>query len=370
MPGGFVGVDVFFVISGYLITGLIAADLDAGQFSFAEFYARRFRRLVPSLVLVLLVSWVLGWFVLLPEELAYLGKHIVAGATFTANLLLAREAVDYFDLTAELKPLLHLWSLGVEEQFYLIWPALLVICVRYRVRIPIVIGMLLAGSLLLNLTYGLSHSKIAFYLLPTRFWELLLGASLVFVERGPPKLRTWSAAFPDAKAYTGVALIVACAFLINQNMTYPGWLALFPTVGALLLISAGAQARLNRTWFSARPVVLVGLISYPLYLWHWPLLTYARLLGTGREIRAAVVVLSIALAWATYRFLERPVRSFRIGRHVRYRAILAACGVLTLNAALGWVTVENNGFVDRLPPAVRAFAAVDFDQWAAKMRVG
>lgn len=370
MPGGFIGVDVFFVISGYLITGLIAADLDDGQFSFAEFYARRFRRLVPALAVVLSAVWIVGWFVLLPEELSYLGKHVVAGATFTANLVLAREATNYFDLTAETKPLLHLWSLGVEEQFYLIWPALLVGAFRYHVSIRIIMAVLFTASLLLNLTYGIGHPETAFYLLPTRFWELLLGASLVFIERTGPAMRSWSLAYPDAKATIGSALIIASAFIVNQNDVYPAWLALFPTIGAFLLLSAGQLARLNRTLFSARPVVLVGLISYPLYLWHWPLLTFARLLGTSREIRAAVVVLSVVLAWATYRLVERPIRSISVGGRLRYRAIGVFCGILGMLTAIGWLTLENDGFVRRLPPEVRALGTDDFKDWSKQMRVG
>jgi peptidoglycan/LPS O-acetylase OafA/YrhL len=370
MPGGFVGVDVFFVISGYLITGLIVSNLEAGRFSFAEFYARRFRRLVPALVVVLLSTWLLGWFLLLPEELSYLGKHIVAGATFTANLVLAREAASYFDYTAELKPLLHLWSLGVEEQFYLIWPALLVVTFRYSFRIPIIIAGLLAASLLLNLTYGVLHAETAFYLLPTRFWELLLGAALIFVERATPPVRSWSVAFPDAKAGAGLVLIIASSFLINQNDIYPGWLALIPTIGALLLISAGQDAWLNNTVLSARPVVLVGLISYPLYLWHWPLLSFARLLGTSREIRVGVVIVSILLAWITYVLVEQPIRTIRINKQMRSRAVLGFCGVLAVVASIGWVTLSNDGFVERLPPEARALGVYDLNKWGAEMRVG
>src|SRR5262245_60944905 len=185
VPGGFVGVDVFFVISGYLITKNVLRDIDERSFSFLDFYARRCRRIVPALIVVLAAVWAFGWRTLLPDEFKALGTHLVAGATFTTNLVLWREA-GYFDVAAEVKPLLHLWSLGVEEQFYLVWPALLFVAAR-RGRAGAMLVLLTLGSFLVNVISQQHHAVAAFYLLPSRFWEILTGAGLAFVElRGTP----------------------------------------------------------------------------------------------------------------------------------------------------------------------------------------
>ncbi len=323
--GGFVGVDVFFVISGFLISTIILRSLDAGDFSFADFYARRIKRIFPALVLVLGSCLALGWALLLKDELRQLGGHTAAGAAFLSNFVLMHES-GYFDTAVELKPLLHLWSLAIEEQFYLIWPLALFLAYRYRRNPLTVILVILAVSFALNAgRAGGRHAVQTFYHPLTRFWELLTGATLAWIalhrhEAFDAALRRLlpqtdrQSALQDLKSVLGLGLIAAGVFLIDRNRAFPGGWALLPTLGAFLVISAGANATLNRRLLAHPALVFVGLISYPLYLWHWPLLSFARIVigetpSTG--VRVALVALSILLAFLTYRFVERPVRAPR-----------------------------------------------------------
>jgi peptidoglycan/LPS O-acetylase OafA/YrhL len=297
-PGGFTGVDVFFVISGFLITGIIVEDLRRERFTLAGFYWRRIRRIFPALILVLAACLAIGWVVMLPDEYAQLGRQVAAGAGFIANVAFWMQT-GYFDWAVEMKPLLHLWSLGVEEQYYLAWPLLLYAFRRHALAMILVLG---AASFALNLFLTSKDPSAAFYLPFTRFWELLIGSFLAVVST-----RTTS----DGKALVGAALVIAGFALIDGERAFPGWWALLPAVGTGLLISAGPQAWLNRTVLSHPAAVSVGLISYPLYLWHWPLLSFARIVEQG-EIsafsRVLILAASFALAWATYQFLEKPIR--------------------------------------------------------------
>src|SRR5262245_40012984 len=274
-PGGFAGVDVFFVISGYLITGIILDDLERGRFTYRNFYWRRIRRIFPALILVLVACLALGWLVLLPDEYAQLGKHVAAGAGVVSNIALWREA-GYFDSAAELKPLLHLWSLGVEEQYYLAWPLLLLLFRRHMGWMIVALG---AASFALNIWMVGTHPTAAFYLPFTRFWELLAGSYLAFAVRKENPSPYFS--------MVGAGLIVLGFILLEPQKAFPGWWALLPVLGAALLIRAGPQGWVNRRVLAHPAMVFVGLISYPLYLWHWPLLTYARIVHGGEPPVAA-----------------------------------------------------------------------------------
>ncbi|HZS40776.1 MAG TPA: acyltransferase family protein [Polyangia bacterium] len=335
VPGGFVGVDVFFVISGYLITGILLRDLAAGEFSLLSFYARRFRRIAPALVTMLLAVWLLGRYTLLADEFEGLGQHILAGATFTSNFLLWKQA-GYFDTAAELKPLLHLWSLAIEEQFYLLWPMLLALWYRRRLNIAFLVGGLLALSLGANLW------RTEFYLLPTRFWELLIGCGLAWWEQHSPQT---APRFANLKVVIAAAALLAVSFLYDRTQPYPGWRALVPTVAAFLFISAGPTAWINRRVLSNPLAVLIGLISYPLYLWHWPLLSIARLRADttpSPAIRLAAVALSFVLAWLTWRFIERfaQTRLFQGAAPLRRARgyVTLALSLLAALGAVGWLT--------------------------------
>ena len=306
--GGFIGVDIFYVISGYLISKHIWEELVARKFSIRTFYARRVRRIFPALSVVLLACLMMGWVILTPAEYKQLGRHVFAGSLFLSNFQLWKEA-GYFDNAADTKPLLHLWSLGIEEQFYIVWPLFLALLWRYTRHLEWALLGLLGASLAYSVMV-VQHDLVAdFYSPLTRFWELALGGVLAYLVAHKPAMDSINRTLIS---WLGLCLILAAAIFTEKTYHFPGAWALLPTTGAALLIYAGEGAWLNRQVLSNRAVVWVGLISYPLYLWHWPLLTFARIMESGTpspEVRFWLVAASVILAWLTYRFLERPVRS-------------------------------------------------------------
>lgn len=309
LRSGFIGVDVFFVISGYLITGIIVERLGRDTFSFREFYARRIRRIFPALITVLLATAAMGCLILPPDQLKQLFKHVLAGAFFASNFILMGES-GYFDAAAEEKPLLHLWSLGVEEQFYLAWPLLLVVAWRLKIRPAWLAAAGGAASFLYGMYQGvvLLDTSSAFYLPHARFWEMMAGAWLACNAGGAGKP---SAGMANLRAWTGSALLAGGAVFISADSLETGAWALLPTLGTALLIAAGPDAWLNRRVLANPVLVGIGLISYPLYLWHWPLLTMARLSLNEPApwwLLLAAVALSFALAWLTYRCIETRLR--------------------------------------------------------------
>jgi peptidoglycan/LPS O-acetylase OafA/YrhL len=362
MPGGFAGVDIFFVISGYLIASLILAGLKGGSFSFAEFYARRIRRLFPALIVVLLATWVFGWFILPPTEYAELGRHTLAGAGFAANILNYAE-VGYFDLPAAAKPLLHLWSLGVEEQFYIVFPALLLLLWRYKAMSSwlVLIGL---ASFALNIALVGSHPSFTFYLPLTRFWEFIAGALLACAHLygrtfALPVHSASALPLRDVSAAIGMLLILAGIGFAHED-AFPGWWALLPVLGTFLIIGAGSQAWLNRTVLAHPKLVFVGLISYPLYLWHWPLLVLARTAirnEQGNEYLRTTAIIAVALtfllSWLTYRFIERPIRARRSGYTAR-RTTAALGASLAVIAVVGFAIAQIGGLTMRYPKEVQA----------------
>jgi peptidoglycan/LPS O-acetylase OafA/YrhL len=342
LPGGFTGVDIFFVISGFLISGIILGELKAETFTFGQFYARRVRRIFPALALVLTATLLLGWLCLSPYEYEQLGGHVAAGAGFVSNLLLFHES-GYFDTDSALKPLLHLWSLGVEEQYYLLWPLLLFALRRHIHSIFWLILGVAATSFVLNILLVHRQPGAAFYLPATRFWELMIGSIAAYRDLYSARRFEMSAPVRNITAAAGIALLALTLVLVHDGQGFPGWRALLPTAGAILLIQAGPQAWINRNLLGNRAVVYVGLISYPLYLWHWPLLAYARILHGGlppASVRIGALVLGVILAWATYELVEKRIR--RLGRSplaVRTAGLAgAAVGVL---GALGLLAVGS-----------------------------
>jgi peptidoglycan/LPS O-acetylase OafA/YrhL len=309
LPGGFIGVDIFFVISGFLITTIILQSHAAGDFSYRDFYARRIRRIFPALMLVLAATLAFGWYVLLSKEFAELGKQVVGGAAFLANFVFWSEA-GYFDTASEVKPLLHLWSLGIEEQFYIFWPLLLGIAWRRQWPIVRVLWALAVVSFLVNVLTIHPFRTAAFYSPVSRFWELMAGAILAAMRLAPATTsKPWRS---HVQSVLGVGLIALGLVAIRSDKAFPGWWALLPVLGAACCIAAGPAGVLNKHLLSNRVMVWLGLISYPLYLWHWPLLAFARIVEGGAEpplgVRVAMVVASVALAWLTYRYVERFVR--------------------------------------------------------------
>lgn len=356
--GGFTGVDVFFVISGFLISGLILADLKQGRFSFRRFYARRFRRIFPALIVVLGASLLYGALALAPDEFRELGRQAAAAAAFGSNFLQWTEA-GYFDQQATTKPLLHLWSLGVEEQFYIAWPIILVLACRRARWAAYISAGLLALSFGANLVLTHSSPSAAFFLPLPRFWELLIGALLAYTAASAVPA-TGSSATHNWRAGLGLALMVAGFFVIDADRAFPGGWALIPTLGTALVIAAPG-AWISRTLLSSRPLVFVGLISYPLYLWHWVLLTFARIANYGEELprswRLAAIAASAVLAWLTYRWVERPIR-FSSHRDAIPRALVASMSVCGL---AGIAVYASDGLAFRYPAEIRPLAAFEYD---------
>ena len=372
-PGGFIGVDVFFVISGYLITGFILREKREGRFSLVSFYYRRARRIVPTLSIVLVATWVIGWWVLFPDEYHNLGKHMFAGAVFISNVIFWREA-GYFDIYAEFKPLLHLWSLAIEEQFYCFWPITILAIWRIRGRVSNWLVLLLFASFGQSIWGVIYHPTSTFYLLPSRAWELLLGGWLASVESEKAEdahradtllareknTNVFKSTAQNAASVVGIFLIAVSAILINRDSTFPGWAVLAPTLGTFLLIQAGPRALINDRVLARRPIVFMGLVSYCLYLWHWPLISFFRIVNLGelQPIHAASAIgLSFLLAILTWKFIEQPIRS---GTFLRYSSVndlshgwrlTGYLGLLSLCGLLGITTYWLNGFPSRTSQA-------------------
>lgn len=330
--GGFAGVDVFFVISGFLITGILVREADAGRLSIAGFYARRVRRIFPALITVLVAVMAAGWFVLLADDYATLGTHVAAAAGFVANLMFWSEA-SYFDVSAISKPLLHLWSLGVEEQFYFIWPLVLALVVARRGNLGTVVGLIGAVSLIASVILVATSPTAAFFSPVSRFWELVAGASIVAFQRSG---RALYGPIATGASSVGLLLVAATFLYLPESAPFPGLAALPPIVGTCLLIAAGPAAFVNRRLLSLPIPVGIGLISYPLYLWHWPLLSFASIVNFNEAlpgaVRLALVMASIALAWLTYRFIEQPVRRASPATMLIAMAAVLAAGVAILAA--------------------------------------
>jgi peptidoglycan/LPS O-acetylase OafA/YrhL len=328
--GGYVGVDIFFVISGYLISGIIVDAVERDRFSYLDFYIRRIRRIFPALVIVIAATLVVGWYVLLPDEFERLGKHLAAGAGFATNLVLWSEA-GYFDVSSDTKPLLHLWSLAIEEQFYILWPLILGLVWRRKRGLLFATLSIAAISFAYNVISVVHHPVAAFYSPLARFWELMLGGILAYLVRQKGE---WLAQFRTQRAAGGLLLIGVSVFALNREFAFPGYWALFPTVGAFLVISAGFTNWISRYVLGNRLMVGVGLISYPLYLWHWPILVFAKIVKGGLLTptdRVTAIAASVALAFLTYRFVEYPIRhssTMRIPQGLA--AAMAGAGALGL----------------------------------------
>lgn len=360
IKGGFVGVDVFFVISGFLISGIIMGSLRNKTFSLLDFYSRRVNRIFPALLLVMLSIWAFSLIALFPVELAQLGKHMLGGATFVSNFVLLDE-VGYFDSANETKLMLHLWSLGVEEQFYLIWPIILIFCWRFKLSIIASIVSIGAISFALNAYFVVANPSLDFYSPHTRFWELLFGAGLAYFTAKSSTSSTSSLQASkkakNALSFIGLFLILISVKFISKRYMFPGWWALFPVVGASMIIYAGPTSWINRRFLSSRPMVAIGLISFPLYLWHWPILAIATEMNgetPSATVRWALVALSFVLAWLTYKLIELPLRKTKRKQiqSVLLIALMVLCGIA------GYATWRTSGFPERshVKPYEYAFA--------------
>lgn len=361
MPGGFIGVDIFFVISGFLITGIVARELGQQHFGLLAFYARRIRRIFPALIVVLSATLALGWLWLLPQAYAQLSSDVFASAAFVSNVALWLQS-GYFDTESGKKPLLHLWSLGIEEQFYLLWPLILILAARWRLSLLAVASVIGLASFTLNVALIGPDPIATFYLPFTRAWELLAGATLAC---GWSQIRHTNAA-SNLRATAGILLIAIAAGVLDSRSAFPGFWALLPVAGAALMLSA-PMAWGCRQLLASTAMVRIGLISYPLYLWNWPLLVFFGIVKFAPLTlleRALIVGLSFVLAWLTYRLVEIP---FRFDRPIRPR-IVALCSGMALVALAGGIIVREDGFNFRLPAEIRDMAAVKTESFKWRFR--
>ncbi len=391
LGGGFIGVDIFFVISGFLISKIIFESLERGSFSFAEFYARRIKRIFPALFVVLVFSYILGWFSLFSDEYKQLGKHIAAGAGFSSNFILWDE-VNYFDNAAETKPLLHLWSLGIEEQFYIAWPLLLWAGWKRNVNFLIIIVSLFCVSIYLNIKGVGTNLTATFYSPQTRIWELLSGSFLAYIDVYKVSIKklsnlfrkisvnnqqtnlinhhvsSWRIMFSFAETsfsptlhhkcrrifsqiFTnnilstfGLVLFFYGLYRIHKNINFPGVWAIIPVASAVLIIRAGKEAWINKKLLSNRIIVWFGLISFPLYLWHWSLLSFIRIFEGGtpsRIIRLMAVLVSIVLSWIVYRFIEQPIRFSGVNHKMKTIVLFIS---MVFIGCVGYITYYFDGY--------------------------
>ena len=364
LAAGFIGVDIFFVISGYLITGIILSQMADGRFRLANFFSRRILRLFPALIAMLVVLSAFGWFYFTASEFKVLGKHIAGGAFYVSNFVLWLEA-GYFDDSAITKPMLHLWSLAIEEQFYVFWPLFLLVFAR-TMPLAIVPVVVVAGlSFWMNIHFSESRTNVAFYMPFTRAWELFIGGMLAHWQKYPPGRSGIAKALPEssvafalqAAPYLGVALIISALLLIDEKSVWPGYNALLPVLGCLLLIAGRPTGWINRYLLANPALVWLGLISYPLYLWHWMLLSVVATLQSefpSKNARFVLLGISIVLAYATYRLIEVPIR-----KHARPATVGVLLAAMTLIGAFGAYVFFGNGLPDRYGPASQAFAAYE-----------
>lgn len=352
-PGGFWGVDVFFVLSGYLITALLRTEAAQGSFSFANFYTRRIRRLFPAAITVVAAVCIAGYFLLFSHEFALLARHGIASLFFAENVLLAQE-VGYFDVEAAAKPLLHFWSLAVEEQFYLLWPLMLLPVARRPGGAGVLIAVLVLVSFLVTL-FGDWGAAWRFYSPLTRAWELGAGAALACYGRHRRlPLRAARPRTADVLSLLALAMLVLLILIGPRGQAHPGWITILPVLATTVLLATGPFALVNRRLLALRPAVWIGLISYPLYLWHWPLLSYTLIVTGDRGstlTRLALLALSFALAAATWRWIERPLRFTWPAR----RAVIVLIGAaLLLGLAIASAVAFRPPQTDRVQAAIEA----------------
>ncbi len=360
--GGFVGVDVFFVISGFVICRIIRREIEQETFSLRKFYERRARRILPALIFLIFCCFLFGWVVFLNDQFLAFSKSAIAAVSFTSNIYFWRHARDYFAPTAEFAPLLHTWSLAVEGQFYLFFPLFVVAISRWAGQLKAaIISIFLITSLALSV-YGVASKQAAtFYLVHSRAWELLIGALIAF---GPPQ-RQYPRIYREVLSLIGLLLIVSATSLYHAEVPFPGIAAVVPCLGALFVIAAGNYGTTCVGQFlSLKPLVLVGLASYSLYLWHWPILAFLRLrIGSvilSTELAVSAIVLSLIAASLSWILIERPFRrpDFFAGR--KLLAPLGASIAISVVASLTvWV---GDGFPNRIPIKDRQIANAAEDQ--------
>lgn len=344
LPGGFIGVDIFFVISGFLITSILKTEIVSGKYSVKDFYRRRIDRLFPALLVVMFSVFIFGWFTLFADEFMQLGKQLAGSAGFIANILFYSE-VGYFNATSATKPLLHLWSLGIEEQFYLVFPLVLYFAYKRKLNLVLVVSLLAGASFLLNVISIRENVERTFYLPQYRHWELLLGSILALLMHGEKSKRPLkSVAFPLAAI--SLSVIIVTAFTLHSTVAFPGWYALLPVVASVLLIWTAQDSGPIKSIISSKIFVFIGLISYPLYLWHWPLFSLAHIINGSTPpdwVLLALTALSFVLAAITYCLIERPLKHVKSWK----KKTIPMLVLMMIIGMAGYVTYAMNGIDSR-----------------------
>ena len=353
--GGYVGVDIFFVISGYLITRILVNDIQKGTFSIARFYERRIRRIFPALLFVLLVSSLVAYYVFFPGELRRFKDSVQATLLFYSNYFFMFD-VGYFADSAESKPLLHTWSLAVEEQFYVVFPIILYLLYRYLKKY---LFSAITGILLLSFAYSVllvqSNANDAFYSTPARAWELLIGSFLVLLEE--KKKLVLSSRSSNVLSFTGLVMILVSVLTFTEHTSFPGPSALLPVIGsALIIFSANSNANWTNRLLSLQPIRFIGLISYSLYLWHWPVLVFYKTyqIQTVEEINLWIVFsVMLLLSLLSWKFVEKPFRKLKVfNKNTVYKITQLSAGVVLVYLVI-FVFVFSD-FKRDLPKEVRA----------------
>lgn len=353
--GGFVGVDIFFVISGYLITSIILAELEQNKFSIINFYERRARRILPALFFVIFTCLPLAWLSLLPIDLKSFSKSLIAVATFASNILFWQES-GYFDPAAELKPLLHTWSLAVEEQYYVFFPLFLMFFWRFGKRWLIIsLGLIFTISLIGAQLGAYTRPTGTFFLLPTRGWELLIGAFAAFYLSHASD-KKFNKHLREIAGWFGIFLILYAVFSYDKNTPFPGFYALIPTIGAVLIILFATQETVIGKFIGNKLFVSIGLISYSAYLWHQPLFSFARHNGISSFEKSTfygLIILTFLLAAFSWKFVEAP---FRNKSKIKRNSVfwLSLLGTICL-VSVGMYGQYKNGDLGQLTPAQRDF---------------
>jgi peptidoglycan/LPS O-acetylase OafA/YrhL len=370
--GGFIGVDVFFVISGFLITSIVFRDLEKSRFTITEFYVRRIRRIAPALIGVLIATSITAYFYLLPSELKGYSCSLLA-ALFSGSNFYFWDQTGYFNAQNSMMPLLHTWSLAVEEQFYLLFPAFLALVHRYfRTRLVYIFSILALASFLLSARTAFSNPNFAFYWPVTRAWELLCGSLLVWVEIPGMKNRVMR----NLAATVGLVLICFAATAYNEYTPFPGITALAPCLGAVLIIGAGSAGKTSvGRLLSFRPLVFIGLISYSLYLWHWPVIVFQSMGLTidGLSVTAQKILavgISLLLATLSWRFIECPFRGNRgaVATSKLFQ-VTALCASVPAIAACSFLLLR--GVPSRFPPsAIMVASYLDNSGTPSRYRTG
>jgi peptidoglycan/LPS O-acetylase OafA/YrhL len=351
--GGYVGVDIFFVISGYLITGILARDLAHGQHSIAAFYRRRVLRIFPALFVMLAATTVFACVAMLPGELVRYARSLAATTIFGSNVLFFSET-SYFDAGSHVKPLLHTWSLAIEEQFYIAWPLLLAwVGVDRPVRLKTIVALVSVASFVAALLIMKRDASAAFYLLPSRAWELGLGGGLALLKFG--KRRRW---LDEILGAAGLAMILGCVWKYNEQTAFPGLAALPPCLGAALLILTGANGTWTGRLLSLPPVVFIGRISYSLYLWHWPVIVFTAIwlfLAPTPTVMIGEIALSLVLAALSWRFVETPFRVAGL-RWPTSRVLIGGVCAMAIALIAATALIASGGIAGRFTAAQAAVA--------------